>query len=122
MGQHGLTFAAVVALETGVRAVADGLVVDYAAHPSVLALVLRPTASCYCDALWAIQHHHWAIDAHRSDPATEGGVFPHRRGGEAQGRRVKFWRHPAHEGVAEYCHVSPLALHFRPSLQSPVHL
>lgn len=53
MGQHdlGLTFAAVIALVTGVRAVADGLVVDHTAHPSVLALVVWPTARCYCDAL-----------------------------------------------------------------------
>lgn len=47
----GLTFAAVIALVAGVGAVADSLVVDHIAHPSVLALMVWATASCYCDAL-----------------------------------------------------------------------
>ena len=117
----GLTFAAVIALVTGVGAVADGLVVDHTAYPSVLALVVWPTASCYCDALWAVQRHQWTINAHCRDPATEGRVFPHWGRGEAQGRGVEIWCHPTHVCMTEYCHVSSLTLHFRPSLKSPIH-
>lgn len=49
MGQHdlSLTFAAVVALVAGIGAVADSLVIDDTAHPSVLALVVRSTTSCH---------------------------------------------------------------------------